>query len=143
MTQPCLRVIEDHERPALEALGAELRVERLRAGYNRPAFAKVVQLSPRHLSRLESGERRTRASTLLRIASALTERLDVDRDTLHAQLLALGGEAIAPESSYPERVESRRLARLAKATKREQRRQEQELLERRARGFGRPYRRRQ
>jgi hypothetical protein len=83
-----------------------------------PALGFVAELSASHLGSLERAVRRTRASTLARIASALTTGED-DDEALLEQLVAIAGPALAPESEYAERVERRRRRRHRQAILRE------------------------
>lgn len=113
--------ITDSEAWFLERLGAQLRAYREDAGLSRPALAAAAQLSAGHLGQLEWGVRRTRRSTLTRIAWAL-HGSDADPDALEAfvdELVALAGPALASESDYAERVERRRERRARKAAKAE------------------------
>jgi hypothetical protein len=65
------------------------------------------------MSRIERGLRRTRASTLDRIACALGE------PALGGELARLAGPALAPESEYAERITRRRVRRHTQARRRE------------------------
>jgi len=110
----CRRPITPDEVAGLEALGDELR--RLRwtvARLARPALAVRAQLSVRQIEQIEQAIRRTRRSTLDRIAGALVDvRPDLgDAADLAEWLEALAGTALAPESKYRDRVEKRRKAR--------------------------------
>lgn len=110
----CRRPIKPEEVPGLEALGAELR--RLRwtvARLSRPALAVRAQVSVRQIEQVEQAIRRTRRSTLDRIAAALVKvRPDMgEAAALADRLAALAGPGLAPESDHRERVEKRRKAR--------------------------------
>ena len=85
------------------ALGALIRSRRLAAGLTVAQAADAAELSPRHWRRLEAGERRTRSSTLDRIAQAL------DADPV--ELAATAGPALADESPYADRIAKRRARR--------------------------------
>lgn len=113
------RPIEPDEIPHLEALGRRLLELREGAGLSRAALAFVSELSNSHLGSLERATRRTRASTLERIASALTEDGE-EGEALRAELVSLAGPALAPESEYAERVESRRRRRHRRLVLREE-----------------------
>ena len=110
----CRRPITPNEVPGLQALGTEIR--RLRwslARAPRSRLAVRAQVSVRQLEQIEQAIRRTRHSTLARIAAALVE-LKPDLGTegeLVNRLAALAGAALAPESDYRERVDKRRRAR--------------------------------
>jgi transcriptional regulator with XRE-family HTH domain len=67
----CRRPIEDGEVPFLEALGARLLALRSAAGFTRWKLAQGAKLSENTIARIESGTRRTRGTTLERIAQAL------------------------------------------------------------------------
>ena len=113
----CRRPIATDEVPGLEALGGELR--RLRwtvARLSRPALARRAEVSVRTLERIEQAIRRTRRSTLERIAAGLVEvcpRLGPS-PALAAHLAELAGRGLAAESVYRERVEKRRRRRYAR-----------------------------
>lgn len=102
------RPIADDELPHLKALGARIAALRSAAGWSRPQLAERAQLSVHGLKKLERGVRRTRASTLRRLVEALAPAVDCDIEDLQAELLALAGPALAPESKYAERVAARR-----------------------------------
>jgi transcriptional regulator with XRE-family HTH domain len=107
------RPIRDDERPYLLAMGAALRAARVDAGLPVSQLSERCGVDRWHLDDLERGRRRTRASTLERICGALTAG-DSERDQLHAQLVALAGPGLAPESQYADRIARRRLRREAK-----------------------------
>jgi transcriptional regulator with XRE-family HTH domain len=105
----CRRPIEDQERPALAALGSAIAGYRQSAGLSVRALATAAELSPSQMSRIERGLRRTRMSTLARIATALGD------PSIAADLAAVAGIGLAPESLYAERVARRRQRRHRKA----------------------------
>lgn len=117
----CRRPIASEEVAGLRALGDEIR--RLRgqvARVARPRLAVRSEVSIRQLEQIEQAIRRTRRSTLARIAGALVE-LEPSigtADELVARLVALAGPALAPESDYHERVEKRRRSRWARLRRR-------------------------
>jgi transcriptional regulator with XRE-family HTH domain len=88
-------------------------------------LAKAAQLSTSTIQRIEAGTRRTRRSTLHRIAEALGD------PKLASVLADLAGPALAPESPYAERIarrrERRHRRREAKARWRRSRANEREL----------------
>jgi transcriptional regulator with XRE-family HTH domain len=100
-------------------LGDNLSVLRVDAGLSQREFALGAGMSPKSIYRIEAGVRRTRESTLHRIAEVLVETEPnygpVDR--LTAYLVELAGPALAPESQYRDRVERRRARRLEKQTR--------------------------
>jgi transcriptional regulator with XRE-family HTH domain len=98
----CRRPIEDAERAELEALGRALADERRLAGLSIRQLAAASLLSPAQLSRIERGLRRTRFSTLERIADAL------DQPELLEEWTQLVGAGLAAESLYAERIARRR-----------------------------------
>lgn len=104
------RPVESVEVPYLEALGRRIRDARTAAGMTQAAAGLAAELSRNHLSSLERGVRRTRASTLERLASALTEDGEAAAE-LHRELVVLAGPALAPESAYADRVARRRRRR--------------------------------
>jgi len=105
----------------LEALGDELR--RLRwdvARVARPVLAFHADMSVRQLEQIERGIRRTRRSTLERVAEALVQLKPGmgEPAALARRLAALAGAGLAPESVYRDRVDKRRKARNAKLRRR-------------------------
>lgn len=115
----------------LEQLGDYLRTCREDAGLTRSELAAAAQLSPGHLGQLEWGVRRTRRSTLTRIALAL-QGSDVDPDALESWvdlLCDLAGPALAAESTYKERVDQRRERRAKKAAKAKDKRDDSVVAE--------------
>lgn len=114
----CRRPIEVHERPFLIRLGQRLKA--LREEGNAPSSLALVgslsEMQWRHLWRLERGYRRTRPSTLERIARALcTANPDLgDPVSLAEELVGLAGPALAPESEYKDRIDRRRRRRWRK-----------------------------
>lgn len=117
----CRRPITPDEAPQLQALGDEIRRLRWRVAHvSRSKLAIRSEVSIRQLEQIEQAIRRTRRSTLGRIAGALVE-LEPDigsADQLVEHLAALAGPALAPESAYRERVEKRRRARWARLHRR-------------------------
>lgn len=95
--------LQPHEVGPALALGRLIRSRRLATGRTIAALADAAEISPRHWRRLEAGERRTRASTLDRIAAAL----GVDP----VELAEAAGPALADESVYADRVAARRARR--------------------------------
>lgn len=114
----CRKPILDSEVPALEALGRAIEAAREAAGLRRWELAAWAELSEHHLLRLEAGVRRTRASTLVRIAEAIVkgeaETADVPPGRAQALLgrfLAAGAGVVADESPFAERLDRRRARR--------------------------------
>jgi transcriptional regulator with XRE-family HTH domain len=105
------------EVPWLLRLGACLRALRMEAGLSQRALAARSGLAERSLRRIEHGHRRTRASTLQRLAEVLV-RNDSARfgsaDAVLVQLLAAAGPGLAEESDYRWRVDARRRRRAKK-----------------------------
>jgi transcriptional regulator with XRE-family HTH domain len=103
----CRRPITPGEVGNLEALGARLRELRERAGLSRPALAEKAQLGKTQIELIERGGRRTRRSTLDRLAVALTIG-NSNPDELANELASLAGPALATESDHADRVARRR-----------------------------------
>ena len=134
----CRRPIQPAETPYLSALGNRLRELRRDRGLTQAQLAVAADLSRRHVERLEAGTRRTRRSTLSRIAEAL------GGPSLENELVTLAGPALAQESDFAERVARRRARRVRKQAQARAKRERQaetlqalEALKRFAR-FGRP-----
>lgn len=119
------RPIRAFERPHLARLGRYLSGLRRTAGLTQDELALAAGLTRVHVSRIETGARRTRRSTLHRIACVLV----VDNpelgpvDVLLEDMVALAGPALAEESAYRERVGRRRGPRSDKAWREEERQQ--------------------
>lgn len=117
----CRRPIAATEVPHLQALAQALREARNAAGLGQAAVAKRIGLSPRAMHRIEAGTRRTRRSTLTRIAGTLVladPRLG-PVDALLAHFVDAAGLALAPESPWAERLERRRKKRVSRRAKNE------------------------
>ena len=125
----CRRPITADEVVGLEALGSELRrLRREVAGISRARLGVLAEVSSRQLEQIERGIRRTRRSTLKRIARVLVEgRPDLhipgcsdlsDPVRIARHLAELAGPGLAPESIYRARVDKRRKARNAKLRRR-------------------------
>lgn len=109
---PCRRPLNEAERDRLGTLGYRLQQARLTAGLSQLELAGGAQLHVDTVSRIERGVRRTRRSTLHRIAAALVASgLDVDVEGLVDELVVLAGPALAPESRFAERIARRRARR--------------------------------
>jgi transcriptional regulator with XRE-family HTH domain len=117
---PGRRPVEPWEQPFLTALGAELRVLRQHAGLTQAALASRAGLAERSLRRIEHGQRRTRRSTLARLAAALLPRPSdgTAAADLVEGLVRTAGPALAAESVYTERVQARRERRRRRAASR-------------------------
>lgn len=109
------------EVEAASALGVRLRSLREAAGLSQAALGSLAELGERHLRRLEHGERRTRASTLARIAVAVTHARSSlgDAQTVSRELVGVAGVALACESAFRDRVDQRRTRRTRKRRRRE------------------------
>ncbi len=115
----CRRPIDATEVPDLERLAAGLRSIRRAAGLSQLDLAVRVGLAPSTVYRIEAAVRRTRESTLRRMAEVLiaaSPRLG-SVDTLTADLVRLAGDGLAPESAYRKRIERRRARRLERQMK--------------------------
>jgi transcriptional regulator with XRE-family HTH domain len=110
MTDPGRRPIEPWEVAGLEALGSALRSLRLEAGLTRMSLGVASELSYAQVTRIESGTRRTRRSTLLRLSRALCAAVPElgDPEPLVDELVATAGDSLAPESPYQDRIARRR-----------------------------------
>ena len=111
--QSSRRPIEPWEVAHLERLAAGLRTARAAAGLSQCALAWRAGMNPSTIYRIEAAVRRTRLSTLQRIAEALVGAApwmgDAERAT--ADLATLAGLGLAPESQYRERIQRRRARR--------------------------------
>ncbi len=107
------RPIESSEVPHLERLGGLLKGLRKAAGMTQRDLARNAELSSWMLGQIERGTRRTRRSTLGRIARAIVGAHPnaSTEGELTEQLVEAAGEALAPESSYRDRVDRRRKKR--------------------------------
>jgi transcriptional regulator with XRE-family HTH domain len=107
------RPIEDYERPHLAELGTALRTLRQHAGLSRAVLADRTGMNQRSISRIESGERRTRRSTLTRLLTCLVNEDETlgEMDHLLDGLVRRAGPALAAESPYQGRIDARRLRR--------------------------------
>lgn len=112
MTQtPPARPITDEERPFLEAAGARLRAVRQSLGLSQADIGYCAGIERSVLCRIELGKMRTRASMLARLANELHEAApDVvgDLDAFIAELIALAGPSLVPESPRQDRINRRR-----------------------------------
>jgi hypothetical protein len=113
------RPIQDWEVEYLEQLGRELRRLREHTTLSIVDYAWECEISVPHVRRLELGLRRTRPSTLRRIATVIEAECPDEgtADEILARLLRLGGGAIAEESQYEARLDRRRARRRRKAAK--------------------------
>ena len=91
------RPILDSEVPYLDDLGTELRRLRIEAHLTIVLLAEMSELGERQMRHVLNGTRRTRSSTLLRVAAVLAKSLGIDAKDLHAHLVEIAGPAIAPE----------------------------------------------
>jgi transcriptional regulator with XRE-family HTH domain len=123
------RPLRAHERAHVERLGRLLATTRRAVGLTQEQVALRAGLSRTHLDRLERGLRRTRRSTLTRIAVVFV--LEVPRlgpvERLVDDLVAEAGPALAEESAYAERVARRRALRQDAAHRRYEQQEELRL----------------
>lgn len=103
---PSRRPITAEEQPHLDAMGAKLRAIRLAAGVSMTELAPLAQLSAAHIGAIERAQRRTRRSTLERLLRPLVPAEQLDRTV--DELVGLAGPALAPESTFADRVQRRR-----------------------------------
>ena len=110
------RPIAPEEVQHLERLASELRSQRTAAELSRPELAALSSTSAETIKGIELMKARTRVSTLERLSQALAHaqpQLGV-AESLLSRLVAAAGPALAPESKYSGRVESRRNRRARK-----------------------------
>ena len=93
-----------HEWAAARDLGARVAGLRRAANMTQVQLADQAELGVRHLQRIEAGLRRTRLSTLGRLAAA------VGGDV--AELAAMAGPSLASESVHADRMRVRRANRV-------------------------------
>ena len=100
----------------LEGLGRRLATLRRQAGLTQRALGFRAALSESQIYRIESGARRTRRSTLERVAEALANTCPAlgPASELGQTLAAAAGPALAPESPFRDRVARRRKRRWEK-----------------------------
>jgi transcriptional regulator with XRE-family HTH domain len=113
----CRRPIDSDEVPYLVALGCRVRELRARAELTQAKLAELAKLSVSTVGRIEAGARRTRRSTLGRIAAVVAPRADPslgESEPLADSLAGLGGPALAPESAFADRIARRRERRARK-----------------------------
>ncbi len=121
MTGDCgRRPIEEWEVPWLIQLGARLRGFRTEANLTQAVLGARTGLAERSLRRIEQGHRRTRSSTLQRLAEELTRYTarSGTADEVMVRLLEAAGPALADESEYRSRIEARRRRRVVKQGRR-------------------------
>ena len=112
----CRRPIEQPEVADLRVLGRVVRALRFdgeRLVVNTHYLSLAAQLRRKSLWRIETGIRRTRRSTLRRLAKAAA-RLNPSagtQDEIFDRLIEAAGNALAPPSKYQFRVDRRRLRR--------------------------------
>jgi len=114
----CRRPIDPAEIPYLEALGDEIRRLRDRTGIPRRVLAEAAGSSTWLVMSIEHAIRRTRRSTLERLAWTLVDLNPGieggDGSALAERLANLAGPALAPESVFAARMERRRRKRAAR-----------------------------
>ena len=99
--------------PHLERLGQLLRQQRKTASLTQRELGNAAELSLGAICQIELGDRRTRRSTLRRIARAIVGARPntPTEDELTEQLAEAAGAALAPESGYRARIDRRRKRR--------------------------------
>lgn len=110
------RPFEPWELPLLERFSEELRRHRALAGISRRQLHLATGLAPFTIYRLEHARRRTRHSTVRRIALALAEARGAFclADDIAEELINALGAAAAPESHRMAGIERRRNRRVKK-----------------------------
>lgn len=115
----CRRPIQAWEVSWLLALGTCLRALRHEAGVSQALLANRAGLAEKSYRRIEHGQRRTRESTLHRIADGLVDgTLGSAANELLTRLQAVAGPALAEESVHQARVAARQRRRMAKQNRR-------------------------
>lgn len=130
MTDEGRRPLRAYERVHLERLGRLLATTRRAVGVTQGELALAAGLSRVQLARIETGVRRTRRSTLTRIAAALVFEAPTlgSVERLVDDLVEEAGPALAEESAYAERVARRRALRVERADRAEDREEESSTL---------------
>ena len=110
------RPFEAWEQPLLEGFSAALRRQRALAGISQRQLHLGTGLAKRSIQRLEHANRRTRHSTIRRIALALAEARGAFclADEIAEELINALGAAAAPESHRMAGIERRRNHRMKK-----------------------------
>lgn len=130
MTDEGRRPLRAYERVHLQRLGRLIANTRRAVGITQDELALAAGLSRVQVARIETGTRRTRRSTLTRIAAALA----FEAPTLGAverlvdDFVEEVGPALAEESAYAERVGRRRAKRVEKADREEDRLEEESVF---------------
>lgn len=109
------------EYAGAEALGGYIRELRFAGGLSVPRAARASDMSENGWWRIENATRRTRHSTVERIAKGLGAVLGIDPNEVYAELVKRADNALAPESEYRERVERRRAERIRRKVAQEDR----------------------
>jgi transcriptional regulator with XRE-family HTH domain len=108
--------ITDDELPHLAELGRRLRALRETVGLSQEQLGWECDLARPTITLLEQGRRRTRRSTIERIADALVRSgLNLPAGVVVQVLVDAAGPALAPESIYAKRTARRRARRKRKA----------------------------
>jgi hypothetical protein len=105
--------ITDAEVSYLKALGSEVSRPRKAAGLTTADLDRRADVSPEQARNIQGGTRRTRRSTLARIAETLVDPRDElgDRDTLLKRLRSVAGPGSAEESRSAEHLGDNRRRR--------------------------------
>jgi hypothetical protein len=116
---PCRRPIEASDLENLRELGREVRALRFVRGrlvVRSSQFGLLAQVPRMTLWRIEAGVRRTRQSTLQRIAKAasLLNPSAGTQDEILERLIKAAGTSLAPPSPYQYRINRRRMRRFRK-----------------------------
>jgi transcriptional regulator with XRE-family HTH domain len=124
------RPILVREQPHLKRLGTMLATTRRALGLTQQQVALDAGMHWTHLQRLELGTRRTRRSTLRRLAAVFVvhEPKLGPVDELADMLADAAGPSLAEESAYAERVARRRARRLDAAYRQAEREHEVRVM---------------
>ena len=124
------RPITDAEVQFLEDLAAELRRLRIEAQMTILLLAEMSQLGERQMRHILNGTRRTRASTLLRVAVVFELVLGINSSDLHAHLVEIAGPALASEPlpKHQSHIDRRRASRTRKKERENERKRQNRLI---------------
>lgn len=70
-----------------KAIGKRIKIARIKADLTQERLAEMVEISPTHMSNIETGTTRVSLTAIVSLANALS--VTVDQTRLHGNLLAL------------------------------------------------------